>query len=611
MAEISFACPGCGRNYQVQADLAGKKARCKECDSVMRIPAAQTENTSATRGESELNFPCPRCGYGFRLAANLAGKKARCKQCGEVFRVPERRTGERAQAEHDEPWCAVEEEESAYSLVEDEPPLPVTAGAGSEEIPGPTAASRRESQPEDRQPDASTPAPALKNWLVYRVKMVAVAGLLILLGWTFSSLFPRAWKAGVQLVGTSSESPNDPAAHSAGDPELDAPDIAPDRLTLVEQHQEAIVEMAQAFMAMAQGYKGMRNPQTFERAKQEVGEASAKLDAAAQKGASLPKLEPAEKAALTYVVNTELKKNADMAARELNILMRTDGIQGNFDKLMAGINQARQQFDREWGNDMSRPSVLLIMKEISDQAQQQLILKKATALVDYSHSGGSSWGTENKTSRLKLTPVYSARAYADKINFGTVRSVKGRRIELDVAPPTAEEIAQVQARMPASQPQPAAPEKPASAPAPASTAPVTTPSIVSFLWLDESRDFVGGHKENEDPGHADGTKDQHFLAVIDFPPRSSLEELTISASNGRRWMMRPDPTHWPIAVHQGDNVLVVSHTNGRVDEFSGRQSFDLFGNTYSDIRPGMSFDLQAVVLLNGTRQTLTAHCQRP
>ena len=87
MTQIAFSCPRCGRSYQVEAQLAGKKARCKDCQEVMRVPLASPPE-KADSGDIVLSFPCPRCGHGFRLDPTLAGKKARCKQCGEVFRVP-------------------------------------------------------------------------------------------------------------------------------------------------------------------------------------------------------------------------------------------------------------------------------------------------------------------------------------------------------------------------------------------------------------------------------------------------------------------------------------------------------------------------------------------
>src|SRR5262249_28299867 len=116
MAEISFPCPSCGHGYQVDASLAGRKARCKVCKEVSQIPLLPK---SAPCKEPELRFPCPRCRHFFTLASGFAGKRARCKKCGEVFQVPGASGGERAWSV---PIASVADDLGAgYSLVETEP----------------------------------------------------------------------------------------------------------------------------------------------------------------------------------------------------------------------------------------------------------------------------------------------------------------------------------------------------------------------------------------------------------------------------------------------------------------------------------------------------------
>src|SRR3954452_12382040 len=38
---IAFSCAGCGKSFEVQDDLAGRRSRCKRCGAVMRIPAPE------------------------------------------------------------------------------------------------------------------------------------------------------------------------------------------------------------------------------------------------------------------------------------------------------------------------------------------------------------------------------------------------------------------------------------------------------------------------------------------------------------------------------------------------------------------------------------------
>jgi predicted Zn finger-like uncharacterized protein len=41
-ARIQFTCPNCGERYKVTADMQGKRARCKRCQTIMAIPPAET-----------------------------------------------------------------------------------------------------------------------------------------------------------------------------------------------------------------------------------------------------------------------------------------------------------------------------------------------------------------------------------------------------------------------------------------------------------------------------------------------------------------------------------------------------------------------------------------
>ncbi|MGO9466839.1 MAG: HEAT repeat domain-containing protein [Isosphaeraceae bacterium] len=147
---IVLNCPGCGKRYDVDRALAGKKSRCKQCGEVFQIPANGGADTSAParRGQTgersnaaagvssspgraastwesilandrasaadtgsspapgarrqqvkppagTIVMNCPGCRKRYELPGDLAGKKSRCGQCGEVFAIPVPRTGAR------------------------------------------------------------------------------------------------------------------------------------------------------------------------------------------------------------------------------------------------------------------------------------------------------------------------------------------------------------------------------------------------------------------------------------------------------------------------------------------------------------------------------------
>ena len=45
--KIALDCPGCGKRYEVDASLAGKKSRCKECGNTFRIPDEPAASSAA------------------------------------------------------------------------------------------------------------------------------------------------------------------------------------------------------------------------------------------------------------------------------------------------------------------------------------------------------------------------------------------------------------------------------------------------------------------------------------------------------------------------------------------------------------------------------------
>ena len=52
--KIKFSCPSCQKVYSVSAELAGKKAKCKQCETLMYVPDAEaTEPESPVQIETQ------------------------------------------------------------------------------------------------------------------------------------------------------------------------------------------------------------------------------------------------------------------------------------------------------------------------------------------------------------------------------------------------------------------------------------------------------------------------------------------------------------------------------------------------------------------------------
>jgi hypothetical protein len=61
--------------------MAGKAAKCK-CGFVLKIPRA------AASTDTSFKFACPSCGKTHQANASMAGSRARCNQCGTIVQVP-------------------------------------------------------------------------------------------------------------------------------------------------------------------------------------------------------------------------------------------------------------------------------------------------------------------------------------------------------------------------------------------------------------------------------------------------------------------------------------------------------------------------------------------
>lgn len=172
-------------------------------------------------------------------------------------------------------------------------------------------------------------------------------------------------------------------------------------------------------------------------------------------------------------------------------------------------------------------------------------------------------------------------------------------VEKSASPATAKPGAQ--AEKPTAEP--AHPESPRASPSPSAGG----ATIADFRWIDDEHDVVGGHGDASKP---DGTKDQHFQVELDLPKNAVLDEITITSGGFNKWVTKPTPGLWPIAVHQDGSALTKTHVE-RVGTFSGHTLLDLYANSGGSIGPGTVFNLQAVILINGKSYTLAAQCKRP
>src|SRR6516164_6738279 len=91
-AAIAVACPSCNKQLNLGAHLAGKAVKCPGCQQVIKVPggaAPPSPVTAATpAAPSTIPVACPSCGKQMNLGAQLAGKSIKCPGCQQVVKVP-------------------------------------------------------------------------------------------------------------------------------------------------------------------------------------------------------------------------------------------------------------------------------------------------------------------------------------------------------------------------------------------------------------------------------------------------------------------------------------------------------------------------------------------
>lgn len=85
---LQVTCRDCGHVNQIDMSRLPQKYLCNGCGVLGSIPAALGEVGNSAE-LSVVRFKCPSCGLKYATKPELAGKKIRCKSCGAGVRVPE------------------------------------------------------------------------------------------------------------------------------------------------------------------------------------------------------------------------------------------------------------------------------------------------------------------------------------------------------------------------------------------------------------------------------------------------------------------------------------------------------------------------------------------
>ena len=114
-----------------------------------------------------------------------------------------------------------------------------------------------------------------------------------------------------------------------------------------EAHQAVIDNLTRAYNDIAEGYAQIGDAASIPRGEERITRGVERLKAAAQRGRSLPPLQPDEHAALTGSSGPSLLEAVDRVIQQLRRLKATPGIQSDFDRLIDAYTRTRQGIERE------------------------------------------------------------------------------------------------------------------------------------------------------------------------------------------------------------------------------------------------------------------------
>ncbi|WP_435009512.1 prolyl oligopeptidase family serine peptidase [Tundrisphaera lichenicola] len=203
---------------------------------------------------------------------------------------------------------------------------------------------------------------------------------------------------------------------------------------------------------------------------------------------------------------------------------------------------------------------------------------------------------------VTLEVVPGGDHYNSMMNPGISRAIEWlRKIDGGAASPAPNQPTAATNEIP-----PRSPVETPDAPDPIPADSIREAKIRSFQWLDADSDYLGGHGNHDKP---DRNPDQHFRLVLDLPPDTLIKGLTIT-SGFNKWVTKATPNLWSVGVVHEGKVVTLEQVD-TVGTFSGTTTLDLYVNSGMGIGPGTMFEIQAVVRADGIEVTLGGRSQRP
>jgi hypothetical protein len=390
----------------------------------------------------QITFNCPNCGKAFSRDSELAGKRARCKDCATVFTIPPLA----APAAPRQPKAAPAPEPESYELVFEprqpaaRPDRKARAGGATPEWVRRARMEAQEAMPEEGSSRQTLGAVSKQTYAL----VGAIGALVILIAIYFLSPASNGLKRAVlETVGSGAGLDPD----ELPDDELDRKEGEPVRADRIAKHEKVLKELAAANDQLTDAFKGVRDAQTMTQASPAVEAAAKRLEAIGASGNALPKLNATEAGKLHDGAVGLVRESIMRQIQQFEKLGQIRAFARPAQKMLQSSRLSLSQIDIEYPAPPP-PMIGLTITNVENADVGAVIQAKLDAAIpaDQRRSVQSTTDGNAKILRIKLGPIADAQTVASKITFGKVTRVHGRRIKVIASPPSEADLAAARAK---------------------------------------------------------------------------------------------------------------------------------------------------------------------
>jgi HEAT repeat protein len=474
---IALTCQGCGKKYEVDGALAGKRARCKRCKTEFTIPVPRSapasrpgEDLQAAAGTapgsiSSQTSPTEKAVTQLRTAPVQQNSKPPSFQESVPAQRPQP-VASPVPVQREETYIVEQEEETPFFLPADPTPDPASVRAAVRPLP---------TMPSKGNGPKSTREDARRRRLIMLVIAVP-AGIFsfVIVSVLFLPAIASARRAAreamerneARLAGKAAES-DTPGTGTAVPPSSQPREAI--RPQILSQHEKVLQDVLDGYTALADALARIRDSASAARMSARIDSAAKRMLAAQKAGERLPRANDAEEAALANKFAQPIRAVLHRLRGEAVRLTQIRSLNGAFNHMVPEVDKAIALTEKAFGKAGSSPpsnamadgpksapsrpnapaqpaaptQLELTITNVNDQVAADLVLAKLAKLAETVPHNRVFTAVRLGDKKIFYAIVLSVEpeAYVARIDFGRVEHVKGNRYNLVASPPTAEEIA--------------------------------------------------------------------------------------------------------------------------------------------------------------------------